>query len=43
VASDALERSLRLEGELDVRFLLLCTPQLEQARQALLVRAQPHP
>lgn len=43
VAGDALERSLRVEGELDARFLLLCTPQLEHARQALPVHAQPHP
>ncbi len=31
----AAERSATLEGELDVRFLLLCCPGLEAARQAL--------
>lgn len=31
----AAERSAALEGELDVRFLLLCCPGLEAARQAL--------
>ncbi|KAK9901211.1 hypothetical protein WJX75_000422 [Coccomyxa subellipsoidea] len=35
VPGDALESSLAIENELDARFLLLCTPQLEQARHAL--------
>ena len=46
-ADSAAERSVRVEGELDARFLLLCCPGLEQARQALQVRALsragPHP
>ena len=39
VSSDELEASLHLDGELDARFLMLCTPQLQQAHRALQARA----
>ena len=38
-AGSMAERSVRAEGELDARFLLLCCPGLEQARQVLQVGA----
>lgn len=39
MSSNELEASLRLDGELDARFLMLCTPQLEQAHRALQARS----